>query len=289
MVHYVPTVRSQKDGFEQLATMATAAKGLWADRLEVDFSHCGFFDANMASPLAAVLARVSDRLNAIEIVRVNSQIERILRKNGFLVAYGYSALGDSNRTTLPFTRMRLTDQGRFADYLGEHLEGKGIPRMTEGLGRVFKQSIFEVFQNAVTHSGSGLGVFVCGQFYPQLQRLDLTVADAGIGIRTNVRRYLGRKVSSVDAIRWALQEGNTTKTGKLPGGVGLKFLRDDFIRRNNGKIQIASRQGFYEFKEGRETYEKLSADFPGTVVNLEINTADASNYGLSSEMDNKIF
>jgi len=123
-----------------------------------------FFDANMASPLAAVLARIADKFNAIEIVNVPAAIERILRKNGFLTFYSYEKLADSNLTTIPFRRIQLTDAGRFEDYLGRHLKGKGIPKMTEGLGKVFKQSVFEVFQNSVMHSRSKLGVFACGQF-----------------------------------------------------------------------------------------------------------------------------
>ena len=286
MIHYLPTIHSQREGFERLASLAADAEKLHADRLEIDFSKCGFFDANMAASLAAVLARITDNLNAVEIVKVPSAIERVLRKNGFLLAYGYSAVDDVNQTTLPFRRIQLSDKGRFADYLKQHLKGKGIPRMTDGLGKVFKQSIFEVFQNAVIHSDSRLGIFVCGQFYPQIQRLDLTIADAGVGIRTNVRRYLGTNVSSTKAIRWAMQGGNTTKTGSQPGGVGLKFLKD-FIALNKGKIHLASRLGFYEYCNGKEAFEKLAADFIGTVVNLEINTGDTQAYRLSSEVSSE--
>ena len=282
MIHYLATVRSEKPGFEEIAALGADAKDLWADRLEVDFSRCGFFDANMASPLAAILARAADNLNAIEIVKIPAAIERILCKNGFLVTYGYDPVSDTNQTTLPFRRVQLSDQGRFVDYLNTYLKGKGIPRMTVGLGKIFRQSIFEVFQNAVVHSQSRLGIFVCGQFYPQLQRLDLTITDAGIGIRTNVRRRLKTKISSVAAIQWALQKGNTTKTGPQPGGVGLKFLRE-FIALNRGKIQITSRLGFYEFQNGKERFQTLAADFHGTSVNLEINTADTSDYRLDSE------
>lgn len=286
MIYYLPTIRSQRAGFESLGVLAVETTDLMADKLEVDCSRCGFFDANMAAPLAAVLTRIADSLNTIEIVNVPPAIERILCKNRFLVYYGYAALEDTNRTTIPFRRVQLADKGRFEDYLKRHLKGKGIPTMSAGLGRVFKQSIFEVFQNAVIHSNSRLGVFVCGQFYPYLQRVDLTIADAGVGIRTNVRKYLKQRVSSVAAIRWALVEGNTTKTGTEPGGVGLKFLKD-FISLNRGKIQIASRQGFYEFQDGKESFIKIDSDFPGTVVNLEINTSDTNSYLLMEELSPK--
>jgi hypothetical protein len=283
MIHYVPTIRSDQAGYDGLAELAKATVKLISDRLELDLSRVGFFDANMAAPLGAVLAVIADRFNAVEIVNVPQMVERILRKNGFLTQYRYEPLDDNNRTTIPFKRLQRTDEGLFEDYLQRHLKGKGIPQMTEGLGKVFKQKLFEVFQNAVIHSESELGIFVCGQFFPQKQKLDLTIADAGVGIRDNVRRYFNDpKIASVPAIRWALQEGNTTKKGRQPGGLGLKFLHD-FARLNKGRIHIVSRFGFYEFNAGQESFAKLDYDFPGTTVTLEVNTADTSAYCLASE------
>ncbi len=284
MIHYLPTVKSQKEGFDHLAEIADAARDLFNDRLELNLSRCGFFDANMAAVLGAVLSKIAaDGFNEIEIVKVPMPIQQILCKNGFLVAYGYDRVEDINQTTLPLRRIQLSDKGLFAAYLARHMQGKGIPRMTHAMGKRFRQSIFEIFQNAVIHSESQLGIFVCGQFYPQLQRLDLTIADPGIGIRTNVRRYLGQKLSSVNAIRWALKERHSTKQTGQPGGFGFKILHE-FIALNGGKIQIASRYGFYEYTNNSETFLKLTADLPGTVVNLEINTGDTHAYQLSSEI-----
>jgi signal transduction histidine kinase len=277
MIFCFENVDSKQEGFAQIAALAASTKNLWADRLKIDFARCKFFEANMAAPLAMVLAKIADELNIIEIVGVPLAVEHILRKNRFLVAYGFKPMRDLNRTTLPFRRIQLAEAGLFADYLERHLKGKGIPKMTKGVRKVFRQSVFEVFQNAVNHSESRLGIFICGQFYPQLQRLDLTIADAGVGIRTTVRHHLKKNISSVAAIRWALEAGHTTKIGPQPGGVGLKFLKD-FISRNQGKIQIVSRFGLYEFHNQQESCAKLSHDFPGTAINLEINTADTNDY-----------
>ena len=284
MIHYLQTIYSNRQGYEHLAELAKATVKLRASRLELDFSRVQFFDANMAAPLGSVLARIVDRLNGVEIVNVPPLIERVLRKNGFLTNYRYPVWDGSSGTTIPYLRLQKTDEVAFEAYLQKHLKGKGIPQMSEGLGKVFKQKIYEVFQNAVMHSESTVGIFICGQFFPQQQRLDLTIADAGIGIRENVRRYFhDTKIPSVPAIRWALQEGHTTKKGKQPGGLGLKFLHD-FARLNKGRIQIASRFGFYEFDAGTESFAKMSSDFTGTAVTIEVNTADTAAYRLSSEV-----
>jgi hypothetical protein len=80
-----------------------------------------------------------------------------------------------------------------------------------------------------------------------------------------------------------MMKGNTTKTGKLPGGLGLKLIKD-FIEINGGKIQVVSRLGYYEFSANREIVNRMQNDFNGTCINIEINTEDRSNYYLESEL-----
>ena len=284
MIYCLPTVCSNREGFESLSELAKATEGLFADRLQLDMS-C-FFDANMAAALGAILARVTDDFNTVEIVALHPSVERELRENQFMTHFGYEPLDDTDRTTMPYRRLRLTDEGEFEEYIHWQLSGRGIPRMSEKANRVFKQKVFEVYQNAVFHSESELGVFVCGQLFPQKNRLDFTIADVGIGIRDAVRRFFNNSdIHSLPALKWALQGKHTTKRDH-PGGLGLDFLQQ-FARLNQGKIQIASRFAFFELdgSRGEKTFEKMKADFPGTAVTIEINTADDSVYQLTSEID----
>jgi len=283
MIYRLPTVRSTFNGFEHLGRLASRTRDLVFDELILDMSRVNFFDANMTAPLGAILARVADAFNSVEVVEVPSRVKEILRKNRFLTRYRYEPLHDVYRTAMPFRRLRLSDQGVFDDYVDRRLEGKGMPEMSAKASKMFKAKVFEIFQNAVTHSESDVGIFVCGQFFPKQNRLDFTIADAGIGIRETVRRYFENdRIGSVRSMRWALAPHHTTKRGRLPGGLGLQLLKD-FTRLNGGKIQIASRFGFYEYSHGDENFRKMSADFPGTAVTIEVNTADESTYVLSDE------
>lgn len=283
MVYYLPTVHSTREGWETLGRLARATQELFSDQLQLNLSRLDFFDANMAAPLGAILASVADRFNTIRIVDIPRRVETILRKNLFLTHYWYGPLDDTNNTTMPFRRLRLSDEGEFEEYIHWQLTGRGIPRMSDAASRIFKKKVFEVYQNAVFHSDSTLGVFVCGQFFPQQNRLDFTVADAGIGIRENVRRYFDNpRINSLPALKWALEPNHTTKSGPYPGGLGLEFLQK-FARLNDGKIQIASRFAFYELSRGTETFANMAVDFPGTAVTIEINTADENVYFLESE------
>lgn len=280
----VGTVRSDYDGFNNIAHIAEQTHEVLFDSVELDFSFCGFLDANMAAPLYAVVSRIRDELNDVSLINLNPSLETILRKNHFLTKFQKASLADTNHTTVPFKTFKLQAGEQFFEYLESYMHGKGIPAMSEGLTKRFRQSLFEIFQNAAIHSKSESGIFTCGQFFPQMHRLDFTIADAGVGIRDNVRKYTGNsKMSSCAAIKWALTEGNTTKTGDQPGGLGLKLLKD-FIRMNKGKLQIVSRYGFYQFSASEENSLKLDHDFPGACINIEINTQDTSSYCLKSEL-----
>jgi len=286
----IGTVRSDYAGFNSIARVAKQSHGAFSDSVEVDFSSCDFFEANMAAPLYVVVARLRDELNDVSLINLKPDLDTILRKNHFLTKFQKTALIDTNQTTVPFKVFKLQAGEQFFEYLESYMYGKGIPAMSAVLTKRFQQSLFEIFQNAAIHSKSESGIFTCGQFFPQMHRLDFTIADAGVGIRDNVRQYTGNvKMNSCAAIKWALTEGNTTKIGNQPGGLGLKLLKD-FIRINKGKLQIVSRFGCYEFSTSGDSCRKLDHDFPGTCVNIEINTQDKNSYYLKSELSsNDIF
>ena len=284
MTYHLPRqVGTDPEGYETLARLHGASRRLFGERLTLDLTDLRFFDANMCAPLGAVLAPVTDRLNALRIVNVPIPVEQILRKNRFLERYGYPSLPDSNHTTMPFRRVRFPGDSEFSEYVSEQFRGKGLPRMSDRAAGAFRKSVFEIFQNATLHSDSEPGAFVCGQFYPNQERLDFTIADAGIGIRERVREYLGvSDLSSVFCLRWAIAPRNSTRTEPSPGGLGFEFLKK-FVSLNGGRLRIASRRGYYEFRGKGDAFRRLDADFPGTTVTVEINTADAGRYVTKNE------
>lgn len=283
----VGTIRSDSSGFGQIAKLAEDTQKLFWEDVGLDFSRCGFFEANMAAPFYVVISKLRDELNDVAIHNVPAATESILRKNQFLTVFNMEALQDTNQTTLPFKIFKRQAGEQFNDYLDAYMRGRGIPSMSDALTKRFRQSLLEIFLNASIHSKSKSGIFACGQFFPAKHRMDFTIADAGVGIRENVRQYTGReKMSSCAAIEWALTEGNTTKTGNQPGGLGLKLIKD-FIQLNKGKLQIVSRFGYYEFSAHGDSVTKMAHDFPGTCVNIEINTQDSSNYCLKSELSSE--
>ena len=228
MIYHLRTVRSSFNGFERLGQLASSTRDLKFDELILDMSEVKVFDAHMAAPLGAILARVADAFNAVDIVDVPDGVEKKLRKNRFLTRYRYEPLRAARRTAMPFRRLRLlSGQGAFENYVEQWLGRKGMPEMSKKARKAFKRKVFEIYQNAVIHSESDIGVFVCGQSFPRKKRLDFTIADAGIGIRETVRRYFENdRIGSVRSMQWALAPHHTTKRAVCPVASVSSFSRN---------------------------------------------------------------
>jgi hypothetical protein len=243
----------------------------------------------MCAPLGAILYRASRRLNLVNFKNIPGPVQRILQKNGFLSYYGHDKKLDEWGTTIQYNRFERKDDRYFGAYIEEHFKNKAIPDMSPALRKKFWESISELFNNAVTHSETEMGIFTCGQYFPGKKRIDFAIADLGIGIPKNLADKKGLQFSPEEAINWAMEGRNTTKTGPIPGGLGLKLLRE-FIRLNKGRIQVVSDIGYWEQRaDGIVDKRTLPHPFPGTVVNIEINTADVHSYALSSEQTQDIF
>lgn len=243
-----------------------------------------WFDADMCGIVGALLYRMGDNLNTVRLTNIDAGVRNILSKNGFLSHYDEARISDRWGTTIAYQRFDVQDDRFFSDYIErEFISRAEMPNMSCGLLKKFRESIFEIFSNAVLHSRSILGIFNCGQYFPNRERLNLTVADLGVGIRKNVIDHLRTDIPAEDAIEWATQGSNTTKRGDVPGGLGLKLLRE-FIDLNGGCMQIVSDSGYWRRLDGDTTKRKLPHGYPGTVVSVEINTADTHSYALHSEM-----
>lgn len=273
---------SDYDGFQKLIDFAEGAKECQFESLGVDLSEVSWMDANMCAPLGAILYKISRRQNSVNLTGMKPALSEVLSKNGFLTSYGKEKITDTYRTTIEYKRFEPADERYFASYIGTHLRGKGIPAMSPGLLKKFRESIFEIFNNAVIHSQTKFGIFSCGQFFPHRNQLNFSLTDMGLGIRENLKLKTGRDVSAIDAIQWAMEGNNTTKQGAIPGGLGLKLLKE-FIAKNEGRIQIISDGGYWEFKGNSITAKSFSARFGGTTVDIEINAADTHSYCLASE------
>ena len=280
----LPEIRHDLKGFQALVEFQAKTKDCFLNVITIDMRTVKWLDADMCAAFGAILYGLGERLNTIKLINICTSVDEILSKNGFLSHYGREKIPDRWGTTIPYQRFDVKDDRFFGGYIEKELIRRPeMPDMSPGLLKKFRESIFEIFSNAVLHSRTEMGIFSCGQFFPKRNRLVFSVADLGIGIRQNVKDNMGLDLSPENAITWATEGRNTTKRGQIPGGLGLKLL-GEFIDLNVGCMQIVSDAGYWRRENGKISVARLGRAFLGTIVSLEINTADTHSYALSSEL-----
>lgn len=283
MIFLLPKEINHDDAsFETFASLHSETKELAFDDIEINMEKTVWFAADMCAAFGAVLYSLEKRLNTVNLTNISSDVKGILSKNGFLSRYGSVEIPDQWGTTISYQQFDGKSDRDFVRYIeNEFIHRSELPKMSVELLKKFSESISEIFINAILHSQTQMGIFSCGQFYPTKNQLDFTVVDLGIGMRENIKDLRGLDLSPEKAIVWATEGNSTTKRGRLPGGLGLKLLCE-FIDLNEGSIKIVSDAGYWKRENQRIFTKSLSNPFPGTIVSIEINTADTNIYTLSS-------
>ena len=279
-------IKSEFEGYDYIITWLNQYKDIEDREIIFNFSRVTFLEANLSALLGTIFEILEKNNNKIEVINIQPQVETILRKNEFLLPFGYDKIVDNFDTALTYKKFTPTDDVGFYEYIQNQLLRKPqFPSHSKKLGREITRNIFEIYENARTHGKCDF-IHTCGQFFPKkpTKPLHFTVVDKGFNIKQNVSNYLGRNIEAFKAIEWAMIKGNTTKTGDTSGGLGLAVIFE-FIELNNGKIQVISSDGFYEFDKGKTKTNKLKCIFDGTIINIKFNLNDTSHYSLSEEVD----
>ncbi|HUW19926.1 MAG TPA: ATP-binding protein [Sedimentisphaerales bacterium] len=278
------TLGQIKTGFNGFQSILDLDNQIAPEHYEINISN--WIDANMCAPLGAILYRRKTENIPVRITSISTMVTSVLRKNHFLSQFGVAEKPDSYGTTIEYRRFETVGKVHedFQQYVIRYFRSGslGLPAMTPALLKRFRESLFEVFSNAIEHSYTEHGIFTCGQFFPKQQRLLFTITDLGIGIDGNIYKNLQRKLPAGLAIIWAMS-GKTTRRGRS-GGLGLQLIQE-FIKLNKGRLIIVSSAGYWELSKGKVSTATLSGAFPGTVVTIDIDTADKSSYCLTSEID----
>ncbi|PIB37416.1 hypothetical protein BFP72_05390 [Reichenbachiella sp. 5M10] len=251
-----------------------------------DFTYTTWFEANLSAVLGAICELLTNQGKHVVVGGCNYAIQDVLQRNRFLCEFGYEPKRDIHQTMVAYTRFNPNEGDRFLEYIKNKLLAKpDFPSHSPNLGKKIRESIFELYENARTH-GLCEQIHACGQYFPRkdnIKRLDLSIVDMGQSIKYNVNNYLGSQMTGSEAIEWALKYGNTTKTGDISGGLGLDIMFQ-FIKLNQGKVQIISSDGYWEYRRGEVRMLDFDLSFPGTIVNIEFNLSDTHDYYLEGEI-----
>jgi len=291
----IPTLNDNPTDFDKLCELGDLVHAANSDVI-FTFSDCQFLRPNAIAFLGG-MARIVEskgRIVKFDFDTAPDKVLTILRQNGFANQFGHSVFSGPGRSVPyredriePIRQANLKDE--IIDYLTNEWLGHGWVHVSPRLRNAIVGVVWEIYDNAFEHANSEIGIYSCGQYFPRLRILQLAVADFGIGIPENVKRYLQEKVKrylplklpSASCLQWAFQEGASTKTQGTRRGLGLNLLKD-FVNLNHGTLEIYSQDGYALVKDNKERFHNRNSLLQGTIVNITIR-CDESYYCFTDE------
>lgn len=258
------------------------AKYITKENEKIEIHLEGWFDANLSAVLGGICEKLLDK-HKISLRCGKTDIERILKRNGFYEAHlGGEKFPDSNHSTIPYLNIPVKKETDFTVYLQDKLlSHERMPKLMDNAKKAIQQSILEVISNVGQHSHSQK-FYTCGQYFYKKHKFAFCIVDTGIGFAESIKQKFNQNLTSQQAIEWAIQEGNTTKS--VTGGLGLSLIRE-FIEANQGELYIISGNAILYVKDGRKEYKILKNFFDGVIVNMVFKTDDNKKYGLKSDFE----
>ena len=253
--------------------------------VKVDFHYCEFLGHIGVAFLGGIVRLVQSRGGNVTFdwnTLTNQKIRTNLAQNGFLWDFDYKwKPWDGN--SVPYRSDLQHDSVAITDYLRYKWLGKGWVNISPGLQNAIAGKVVEIYFNAFEHSHSPIGVFSCGQHYPDSGTLQLTVVDFGIGIPNSVRTLPeNAAMTATEALKWAFEPGHSTKQNGIRRGEGLHLLQE-FVQKNHGNLMIFSNDGYVDIGDNGVKYENICTNFSGTLVNIDFR-CDEKYYCLASEV-----
>lgn len=236
----------------------------------IDFYDLNWIDANLCALLQSMLYKLNIENKLLFSADLNyiSQKFNVLFRNGFMP--NENNIIDENKSVIVLKNFLSSDKVGFINYVeNELLENRGMPKFLDDAKNLIIDSLIELFNNIDIHSQTEYPFFVCGQYYPKQKKVVFSMVDLGVGFLPAInKKTFGEVVCSLEAIKWALEKGKTTKVDS-PGGLGLYDLHS-YCKKNKGAIQIVTGDVYWDSDLENTIFDcrKFIQPYFGSIINL---------------------
>lgn len=162
--------------------------------------------------------------------------------------------------------------------IADFLVGHNLAINGEQLKEFLATTIGEIFSNCINHSEQDIVLLLFDIIFENDELyLYINVIDFGVTLVTNVQNYMSKKgkhYSGIDCVKWAIQNGNTTREGS--GGYGLPSLIN-YIEEVNGELFIFSGDTYYKLSNQKGEIENAKGFFDGTTVTMKVKLFEINN------------
>ncbi|MGK7882667.1 MAG: hypothetical protein AB4060_21590 [Crocosphaera sp.] len=287
MIIDIPTINDSSQDWDSLFQIWNQVKNDYSN-ITFDFSKCNFLRQNAVAFLGGLARFIQSQGGKVTFNwnTLRDEIKMNMSQNGFINVFNGSC-EPWQGNSIPYREDSCQSHTEIINYLQNDWLGRGWVSLSSQLQTSIVTQVGEIYGNAFEHGCSDIGVFSCGQHYPTLGKLKLTAIDFGVGIPSNVRTFQGiNDLQASKAMKWAFQQGNTTRKNHITGGLGLDLL-SEFVRINTGRLEIFSHDGYAVVDQKGLKYGERSTWFEGTLVNITLRCNECY-YHLDTDPSNEL-
>ena len=239
--------------------------------VEIDFSRQHFFGPAGMVPMIAVIRDLCEKGWTVQVVPPDSpSLERYWVKAGWMAAiqgevppevesrstftplYSYSDFKDLNPRIVTIMDVLVK-----------------VAEFNSGVLRAVEWCLNELADNVLVHSGGATG-WIQLIARPKMHKVDLVVADRGMGIRTSLQQAYPDLGSDEDALRLAIEQG-VTRDKSIGQGNGLAgSLR--IARAAKGFVNVASGSANLRLFDDGSVHDFDLFSYQGTIVTITLPT-----------------
>ncbi len=254
-----------------------------------DFQNLRYISPSAVALLDNLIGWLESNKVTVYIININIKEKKMcpinfLKDAGFFKKYLDSELNEQYlmipkecKTILPITNLTSNKYEEWSKKF-EHWYSYNL-----GVSKVEVASIVaavkDILNNVTDHANiTSCGIFA--QFIENQDKFYLAISDFGVGIPTNVKRFLkDDNLEDVTALKWAVEEGNSTKSTPRNRGVGLHVLLKNVVINCEGIVEIYSNHAKIICKKGNDGLELVEVRqelrYPGTLILIKMNKSNA--------------
>ena len=273
MEHYIHIPRSLNFEFRNISKFYSQYSDINEvleknDVIRLNFSNTNFISGEMTVLLSMVVESLHNRDYDVQAnyKSLPQSTQNLLSRNGFFKRYKLApGLSDNKNTVIQLSKIPCKDE----DAVDEYIENKFLAKIESEIEPIFRNEIsifiFELVHNILEHSGAD-NVIMCGQHYPNMNKIRFAIADTGIGLPNYI---LSKKSlsSEKEAIKWAFTKGNTTKEleSDTDSGGGLAYIQEKISKKASMKL-FSNHSYFHIKQDGSLSYRNLEYSVHGTLI-----------------------
>ncbi len=177
-------------------------------------------------------------------------------------------------TAIPIRRISVSTMNAYINdalnFFSQYCRGKDTTILDLGIS--------EIINNVNDHARSAYGAYIFSQYYKATNQIKFAISDLGMGIPRTVNDFLQSQnqtlLSNIDALKWAVQLGKTTKSQSYNKGFGLDNIISNL--REIGTLEIYSNDVCCQLrKNGNLRFcSNPIADFIGTLIEVNVDIND---------------